>query len=140
MIVFQVDFLWYPLGSEEVVHSLFSTISYNLEPNGWGTKFPILMHNLYSGRVEIADINKAQDEYNIIKEHIKNIPTRSVVFDISDVTLEDTYLVDNRSRKNVYEYFQIDKNASFIDALGKAIERAIELNQPLRLKHISEND
>lgn len=35
---FKIDFLFYPVGHRDFLHSFFSTISYQLELDGWGTK------------------------------------------------------------------------------------------------------
>ncbi|WP_219726630.1 Imm70 family immunity protein, partial [Vibrio vulnificus] len=46
------------IGTSDFFHAFFSTVSANLEVNGWGTRFPILMGKLYQGRLEpnFADI------------------------------------------------------------------------------------
>ena len=36
----KVDFLWYPIGDGDFVHSFFSTISCNFEKGNWGSPFP----------------------------------------------------------------------------------------------------
>ncbi len=40
---------YYEIGSGDFLHSFFSTISFHLEPEGWGTKYPYLMNELYQG-------------------------------------------------------------------------------------------
>jgi hypothetical protein len=37
-------------GEDFWLHSFFSTIAYQLEPEGWGSRFPALMNELYAGR------------------------------------------------------------------------------------------
>lgn len=44
-ISFIVGNISYEIGHPDFFHSFFSTISYHLEPNGWGSKYPILMKN-----------------------------------------------------------------------------------------------
>lgn len=34
----------------------FSTISYNLENHKWGSKFPVIMNQLYQGELKITSI------------------------------------------------------------------------------------
>jgi hypothetical protein len=42
--------LW-PVGTADFLHAFFSTIGARLEPDGWGTRFPVLMRELYSGEL-----------------------------------------------------------------------------------------
>ncbi|EHV5202079.1 hypothetical protein K0T49_001657, partial [Listeria monocytogenes] len=51
----KVDFLWFPIGSGDFLHSFFSTICVNLEDKKWGSKYPTLMKKLYSGRLNTED-------------------------------------------------------------------------------------
>jgi len=37
---FLVDCFFYEVGRGDFLHSFFSTISYQLEKEGWGTKYP----------------------------------------------------------------------------------------------------
>jgi hypothetical protein len=37
------------IGSGDFLYAFFSTITGNLEPDGWGSRFPILMRQLYAG-------------------------------------------------------------------------------------------
>jgi len=41
-----VDFLWFPIGTADFVHSFFSTICFNLEQKKWGSRFPYVMNQL----------------------------------------------------------------------------------------------
>ena len=53
------------IGTPDFFHAFFSTVSGNLEPAGWGSRFPILLRELYKGelgkvRAEQARIELAQ--------------------------------------------------------------------------------
>jgi Immunity protein 70 len=43
------------VGEDWFLHSFFSTIAYRLEPNGWGSRFPALMMDLYTSEIS-ADV------------------------------------------------------------------------------------
>lgn len=40
------------IGSSDFFHSFFSTIAGNLEPEGWGSRFPTMMNTFYAGKLE----------------------------------------------------------------------------------------
>ena len=85
-IGFKIDFLWYQVGTPDFLHSFFSTISYNLEENKWGSKYPILMNELYQGKLNWKNASKAIEELKKIKEELKKIKPEYVVWDIEDIS------------------------------------------------------
>lgn len=72
------------IGPGGVLHALFSTISLRLEPNGWGTRYPTLMHKLYQGHLDHEDAAKALDELLDVQEKLKAHAPSEVVWDIED--------------------------------------------------------
>lgn len=51
MVGFKVKYYWFQIGSEDFLFSFFSTVAYNLENKKWGTKFPVIMNELYLGNL-----------------------------------------------------------------------------------------
>jgi hypothetical protein len=83
---FKVHFLWYPIGTGSFLHSFFSTISYHLEPEGWGRKYPYLMKDLYNGKIDKSLLPKLLKEINEIQSLLKNYSLDKVVWDIEDLS------------------------------------------------------
>lgn len=67
----KVDFFWYPIGEPDFLHSFFSTICANLESGNWGSKFPVLMNELYQGCLEFSKIDAALEELRKIENRLK---------------------------------------------------------------------
>lgn len=82
----KIDFLWYQIGTPDFLHSFFSTISFNLEEGKWGSKYPILMNDLYHGKLSWKNANKVIEELNLIKEELKRFSPEYVVWDIDDIS------------------------------------------------------
>lgn len=82
----KIDFLWYQIGTPDFLHSFFSTISYNLEDSKWGSKYPILMNELYQGKLSWKNANKAIEELNLIRKELKRFSPDYVVWDIDDIS------------------------------------------------------
>ncbi|XZJ40518.1 Imm70 family immunity protein (plasmid) [Clostridium perfringens] len=82
----KIDFLWYQIGIPDFLHSFFSTISYNLEESKWGSKYPILMNELYQGKLSWENANKAIKELNLIRKELKKFSPDYVVWDIDDIS------------------------------------------------------
>ena len=82
----KVNFFWYPIGTGDFFYSFFSTICVKLEYSRWGSKFPIIMQELYTGTVSHNNIYKAIEEINIVDDELKRIPPNKVVWSFEDRT------------------------------------------------------
>jgi hypothetical protein len=80
----KVDNIVTELGSAGFVHGFFSTVSRCLEPDGWATRFPVLLNALYQGTLQKRQANDALGELDTIRQELKRMPPQSVVWDIAD--------------------------------------------------------
>ena len=67
-----VDCFYYELGHSDFVHSFFSTISYHLEKEGWGTKYPLIMNELYNDTLNWDDVSVAKSNLNKLNRNYQN--------------------------------------------------------------------
>ncbi|HEN8798627.1 TPA: hypothetical protein U8251_001185 [Pseudomonas putida] len=72
------------VGSIDFLYCFFSTIAVNLEPSGWGSRFPIIMKNLYSGRLPSTEAEAALLELKTIKSELSRINPEKVVWSYED--------------------------------------------------------
>ncbi len=72
------------VGTHDFLHAFFSTISYHLEPNGWGSRFPELMNELYQGKLDASKAQKAHSDALMIREELKKYPPSKVLWDIEN--------------------------------------------------------
>lgn len=82
---FTVDFYYYSIGSADFLHSFFSTVAVNLEGGKWGSRFPVLMNELYQGKLPVEKTDIAFEELNTIREELKDFSPDKVVWDIDDL-------------------------------------------------------
>ena len=80
----KVDLYWYSIGTGDFLHSFFSTICVRLENNVWGSRFPILMNELYSGRLDPQQLEEALRELETIQKELERINPDQVVWDKED--------------------------------------------------------
>lgn len=132
---FKADFLWYRLGTSDFVHSFFSTISYHLEKDGWGTKYPHLMKELYSGRLPFENIPKAIEEAKEVHEKLKLFSPSEVVWDIEDLSKQPPW-GDNISTDitDLSNYFYTSGGKDMFEMLFKAFDSALELEVDLEIE------
>lgn len=72
------------IGASDFFHAFFSTVSYHLEPDGWGSQFPMLMNEFYQGRLPASHAKRARKELAKIHGQLSSIPPTEVVWDIED--------------------------------------------------------
>jgi 2,3-bisphosphoglycerate-dependent phosphoglycerate mutase len=74
------------VGTSSFLHAFFSSVSRNLEPAGWGSRFPVLMNHLYQGRMPPELVESAIAEVSQVRKEFSGLPPRAVVWDIDDLT------------------------------------------------------
>jgi 2,3-bisphosphoglycerate-dependent phosphoglycerate mutase len=72
------------VGTGDFFHSFFSTISGNLEAEGWGTRFPVLLNGLYRGQLHQRDAAPALAELDAVEKELARLPPAKVIWDIED--------------------------------------------------------
>ena len=111
------------VGTPAFLHAFFSTISGNLEPQGWGSRFPALLSKLYSGRLDASDATKARAELRIITDELTRLPPDRVIWDVEDRSARplwgDNIAPDITSLAN---YFVTSTGRDLIQLLDEVLE------------------
>lgn len=124
---FRVDFLWYPVGHGDFVHAFFSTVSYHLELNGWGSNYPLLMNHLYQGKLNWNDVPQAIQEVQDIREKLKAYTPDQVIWDLEDVTKQPPWKNDIAPTiTNLSNYFVTSDGRDMFDVLLAALQDATD--------------
>lgn len=136
-IGFKVGFFWYQIGTGDFLHSFFSTIAYNLENKNWGSRFPVIMNELYQGKMNVENVDKAITELEIIKKELKKYPPQKVVWDIDDLSKQPPW-GDNISKDitDLSNYFVTSDGADFLTIFLHALEKSKEINCDLEIKSL----
>ena len=79
-----VGSITHELGAPSFVHSFFSTVSAHCESNGWGSRLPHLMKELYQGRLEHRNALLALGELRQAKAALSSLPPSAVVWEIEN--------------------------------------------------------
>jgi hypothetical protein len=134
---FKVKHYWYRVGQGDFLHSFFSTISYRLEPDGWGSKYPYLLKHLYSGRLNSADISKAVEETKQVQIELSKYKPSELVWDIEDMTKQPPW-GDKISTQitNLANYFVTSDGRNLFEILFKAFEDAQRLSVDVEIESL----
>lgn len=138
-IGFQIDNIFSEIGSSDFLHSFFSTISFHLEPKGWGSRFPELMNQLYQGKLEPADAEKVLKDVRIISEELKQIPAQRVVWNIEDITVKPPWgdYVD-KSVTSLANYHITSTKRVLIDLLIECLDFQTQCQKPLTIETLEQ--
>lgn len=111
------------VGSADFFHAFFSTISYHLEPGGWGTKYPELMNELYQGRLPAAHAAQVREDLLAIREQLKAFSPHQVVWDIDNLQARPPW-GDNISPhiKDLSNYFVTSTGRDLFEMLLECLE------------------
>lgn len=134
---FKVKFYWYQIGSGDFLHSFFSTVAYNLENGNWGSRFPVIMSELYQGRLKSEHIDKALEELHVIKRGLQGIAPEKVVWDIEDLSKRPPW--GNNISEDITDlsnYFVNSDGDDFLSIFFHALEKAKEVNAEVQIKSI----
>lgn len=88
MVGFKVKYYWFQIGSEDFLFSFFSTVAYNLENKKWGTKFPVIMNELYLGELNSSRIPEAINELEQMKQGLAKYSPNKVIWNIKNLSAQ----------------------------------------------------
>ena len=129
MVGFKVKYYWFQIGSEDFLFSFFLTVAYNLENQKWGTKFPVIMNELYLGELNSSRIPKAIDELKQMKQGLAKYSPNKVIWNIKDLSAQPpwgTNISDDIT--DLSNYFVTSDGEDFITIFNHALLKAEELN------------
>jgi len=61
-------------------------VAHRLEPEGWGSRFPALQHELYRGGASADQVPALRAELAEIHEQLDQFPPAEVVWDVEDLS------------------------------------------------------
>lgn len=134
---FQVKFLWFSVGTGDFLHSFFSTICVRLENSDWGSRFPVLMRELYAGSVAVEQLPVLQSEVAVIAQELREHLPAAVVWDAADLSLQppwgDEISADIRT---LADYHVTNDGKNLLEVLNRAIGKGLSLNAALTIREL----
>jgi len=133
----KVDFLWFPLGNGDFVHSFFSTVCYNLENGAWGSRFPCLMNCLYQGEISHENVDELRDELLIIQKEFLTLSTEKIIWDIEDLSKQPPWGEDISPKiTSLSNYFVTSDGEDLFNEMFKAIHESQAEKQSIILESL----
>ncbi|WP_188355851.1 Imm70 family immunity protein, partial [Galliscardovia ingluviei] len=98
----------------------FATVCMRLENGVWGSRFPVVMRQLYWGRVEVASLQEGIAELEVIKREFLERPVSDALWvtGVGNDRVEPDYIVTRGEHAhNLFEYFTTIDNGLLLDRL-----------------------
>ncbi|MBK1895149.1 immunity 70 family protein [Chryseobacterium paridis] len=126
--------IFYKIGTGSFLHSFFSTIAYNLENNKWGSRFPLLMNELYYKTLTVDHIDGAIDELKTIQKELVEYDPSMVVWDIEDLKKLPPW-GDNIAERitDLSNYFYTNDGEDIFILFYKALDAAKSVNKDVAI-------
>ncbi len=137
MTGFTVGFYWFQIGTGDFLHSFFSTVALRLENGLWGSKYPVIMNELYQGELPANKTDLAIDELIQIKEGLRGLSSEQVVWDIEDLSKLPPW--GNKISPDITDlssYFVTSDGEDFIGVLERALKTAAEEGDALKIESL----
>ena len=137
MTGFTVGFYWFQIGTGDFLHSFFSTVALRLENGLWGSKYPVIMNELYQGELPANKTDLAIDELIQIKEGLRGLSSEQVVWDIEDLSKQPPW--GNKISPDITDlssYFVTSDGEDFIGVLERALKTAAEEGDALKIQSL----
>lgn len=135
MVSFRVGCMMYEIGTASFLHSFFSTVAYRLENNRWGSKFPVIMNELYQGKLSFENVPAAKEELTQIKKALTKLSPNKVIWDIEDLSKQPPW-GNNISEEisSLGNYFITCDGPDFIEVFFMALNAAIEIKKDVMIQ------
>ena len=137
MTGFTVGFYWFQIGTGDFLHSFFSTVALRLENGLWGSKYPVIMNELYQGELPANKTDLAIDELIQIKEGLRGLSSEQVVWDIEDLSKQLPW--GNKISSDITDlsnYFVTSDGEDFIGIFENALKMAARMGKELKIESI----
>lgn len=135
MVSFRVGCMMYEIGTASFLHSFFSTVACRLENNRWGSKFPVIMNELYQGKLSFENVPAAKEELTQIKKALTKLSPNKVIWDIEDLSKQPPW-GDNISEEisSLGNYFITCDGRDFIEVFFMTLNTAIEIKKDVMIQ------
>lgn len=125
------------LGDGDFVTSFFSTVAGNLEPDGWGSRFPVAMGPLYEGEVPAAQVPALRRELATIRSELAKLPPDRVIWDLDEPAARPPWGDDIAADiTDLGNYFVTMDGKDMFDVIDGALDYAESSEQGAVLKSV----
>jgi hypothetical protein len=127
------------IGEDDFLHSFFSTVAYQVEREGWGSRFPALMKELYMGRLPKDRVPAAHRELDEVRARLSALPPSERVYSYDEPNLPTPWDVP-RGATTLADCFLTSGGKNLLDVLARALDVSAEAEADVEIRPFSTAD
>ena len=124
------------VGQDYFLHSFFSTIADQLEDEAWGSRFPALMKDLYSGRLSASRVSQARRELATIRAELAELPPDARVYAFEEPERPTPWPVPPGAN-TLADAFLTSNGDNLLDSLAEAFDVSEEIGADIEIRPFS---
>ena len=124
----------YNIGSASFLKAFFSTIFARLEGEVWGSRYPTLMRDLYSGHLPHRAARAAEKELRHVREGLGALGPDQLVWDFEDRSARPPWSEINPQISSLAEYFVTSDGKELLDVMAAALHEAARRRQDIEIR------
>lgn len=121
------------VGDDAFLHSFFSTVAYQVERDGWGSRVPTLTIDLYGGRLPAERLEAALAELALVRPKLEQLPPTARVFAYEDPNKPSPWPVPPGAA-TLAACFLTANGDNLLDILQEALEAACEAGADVEIR------
>lgn len=134
MVAFTVGTERWEVGDAAFLHCFFSTMSAHTEPDGWGTRYPVLMRELYVGTLAPQNAAQCRDDLRQAFAALAVLPPSAVVWDYSDRSLRPPWEAATPAHiRHLGEYFMASDGTNLFTVIDTVLQRSQQTGLPTEI-------
>lgn len=122
----------FEIGTASFLKSFFSTIYIHLENKLWGSKFPMIMNEFYSGKLLPHLCGQAIVELEEIHKQLKNLSPEQIVWDFENLNDQPPWGNNiSQAITSLANYFWTSDGKDLFIVLQNAFEEGLNTNEEI---------
>jgi hypothetical protein len=114
--------------------AFFSTVFARLERESWGAQYPVIMHELYTGRLSHQRAEAASKELERIHTALAQLGPEQAVWDFEDRAARPPWGDEiSPNIESLANYFVTSDGRDFLEVLGCALQEAQRSRKDLEI-------
>jgi immunity protein 70 of polymorphic toxin system len=124
-----------PLADPRVIESLIATLSYRLEPEGFATRFPVLLTEVLAGRLAPENAPAAWQELDTVIREARQLPAEKLICSRSDRRPADLgELPGYRGGASVHDALLTSTGRPLLDVIAEGVQASHGQGSPLVIR------
>ena len=124
----------YSIGSASFLKAFFSTVFSRLEGEEWGSRYPTLMRDLYSGHLPHRVARAAEEELRLVRQGLSSLGPDQVVWDFEDRGAKPPWDEISPDITSLEDYFVTSDGKNLLDVLAAALDAASRRRQDIEIR------